>query len=163
MEMLQTYKDETKDGLRLKDGKDNLPKEFTGDKLKFRGWSHQVFVWAASIYPGHGKKLLEDATKMETEFDEEEDLDDITHIHGLEFSKALYRMLSSTATEDAMKYVVAAGFERGLRAWQILSKWYDGRQAADKESAYQILTSQERAKSEDDLQKQFMLFEKMLK
>ncbi len=70
MEIFQNYKDEQKDGLRLKDGKDNTPKEFTGDKLKFRGWSHQVFVWAASIYPGHGKKLLEYATKMETEFDE---------------------------------------------------------------------------------------------
>ena len=74
IEMMSNVKDEHKDGLRHKDGKDNLPQEFTGDKQKFRGWSHEVLVWAAAIYPEHGKKLLEDATKLNTEFDEDEDL-----------------------------------------------------------------------------------------
>ena len=110
-----------------------------------------------------GKKLLDDATKMATEFDEDEDLDDITHVHGLEFSRALYRMLSKTAKDDAMKFVVSSGFERGLRAWQSLSKWFDAREAGDKEAAYATVTNQTRAKTEDELQKKFMQFEKLIK
>jgi hypothetical protein len=86
-----------KEGLRVKDGKDNIPSEFSGDRKKFRGWSHQRYVWAIAIYPESGRKLLEDASKLKTEFDEDEDLDDIAHPHGKEFSMKLYQVLSKTA------------------------------------------------------------------
>ncbi len=61
---------EKADGLNLKEGKDNQPGEFSGDRKKFRGWSHQMYVWAIAIYPGSGRKLLEDASTLKTEFDE---------------------------------------------------------------------------------------------
>ena len=153
----------TKDGLRIKDGKDNLPSDFMGDRKKFRGWSHQMYVWAIAIYPESGRKLLEDASKLKTEFDEDEDLDDILHPHGKKFSLKLYQVLSKTAKDDAMKYVASAGLGRGLRAWQSMAQWYDGREAGDKEAAYATVTNQTRAKTEDELQKKFMQFEKLIK
>jgi hypothetical protein len=154
---------EKKEGLNLKEGKDNTPGEFFGERKKFRGWSHQMYVWAIAIYPEGGKKLLEDASKLKTEFDEDEDIDDIALPHGKEFSMKLYQVLSKTAKEDAMKYVASAGLGRGLRAWQSLAQWYDGREAGDKEAAYSTVTNQTRAKSEEELQKKFMQFEKLIK
>jgi len=131
-----------KEGLRIKDGKDNLPCDFMGDRKKFRGWSHQMYVWAIAIYPESGRKLLEDASKLKTEFDEDEDLDDIAHPHAKEFSQKLYQVLSKTAKDEAMKYVASAGLGRGLRAWQSMAQWYDGREAGDKEAAYATVTNQ---------------------
>ncbi len=75
----------------------------------------------------------------------------------------MYQVLSKTAKEDAMKYVASAGLGRGLRAWQSMAQWYDGREAGDKEAAYATVTNQSRAKSEEELQKKFMQFEKLIK
>ena len=122
-----------------------------------------MYVWATAIYPEGGKKLLDDASKLKTEFDEDEDIDDIALPHGKEFSLKLYQVLSKTAKEDAMKYVASAGLGRGLRAWQSMAQWYDGREAGDKEAAYSTVTNQTRAKSEEELQKKFMQFEKLIK
>ncbi len=54
------------DGLDIEEGKDNQPGHFLGDRKNFRGWSHQLYVWAIAIFPGSGKKLLEDASKLKT-------------------------------------------------------------------------------------------------
>ncbi len=55
MEMIRKMEVEKKDGLNKKEGKDNLPDDFHGDRRKFRGFSHQVYVWAISIYPDGGQ------------------------------------------------------------------------------------------------------------
>ena len=149
--------------LEYKAAKDCAPAVFMGEKNRFRGWAHDVTVWAVTLYPGHGKKLLEDAAKLSTEYQEDEDLDDIIHPLGTEFSKALYRMLTTTAKDDAKKYVVSAGMEHGLRAWQNMSKWYDGREASDKSASYAAVTSQSQAKNEDELHKMFIEYEKKVK
>jgi len=149
--------------LQYKNAKDCIPKSFTGERNKFRAWAQDVMVWAVTLYPDHGKKLLDDAVKLTTDYDEDEDLDDLTHTLGKDFSKAMYRMLNSTAEGDAKKYVVAAGLERGMRAWQSLSKWYDAREARDKTSSYSAVTTQVMAKNEDELHKMFIDFEKKMK
>ncbi len=59
---LMAQSGEKKDGLKVKEGKDNLPSDFSGDRKKFRGWSHQMYVWAMAIYPESGRKLLENAS-----------------------------------------------------------------------------------------------------
>ena len=151
------------DKLQYKNAKDCIPKPFTGERNKFRAWAQDVMVWAVTLYPDHGKKMLDDAVKLTTDYDEEEDIDDLIHVHGKEFSKALYRMLNSTAEGDSKKYVVAAGMEKGMRAWQSISRWYDAREARDKTSSYQAVTTQTMAKNEDELHKMFIDFEKKMK
>ena len=151
------------DKLQYKPAKDCVPKTFSGERNKFRGWAQDVMVWAVTLYPEHGKKILDDAVKLNTDYDEDEDLDDLTHPLGVEFSKALYRMLNSNAEGDAKKYVVSAGLEHGLRAWQSLSKWYDGRDARDKTNSYSSVTNQSQAKNEDELHKMFIEFERKMK
>jgi hypothetical protein len=115
-----------------------------------------MYVWAIAIYPESGRKLFEDASKLKTEFDEDEDLDDIAHRHGKGFSLKLHQVLSKAAKDDAMKYVASAGLGRGLRAWQSMTQRYDGREAEDKEAAYATVTNQTR-------EKKFMQFEKLIK
>ena len=151
------------EGLMWKPAKDCVPKTFTGERAKFRTWAQDVMVWAVTLYPEHGKKLIDDAVKLATDYDEDEDLDDLTHTLGKDFSKALYRMLHSTTEGDAKKYVVAAGLEKGMRAWQSLSKWYDAREARDKTNSYSAVTTQVMAKNEDELHKMFVEFEKKMK
>ncbi len=48
---------EKKDGLKIKEGKDNTPGDFSSDREKFRGRSHQMYVWAIAIYPESGRNL----------------------------------------------------------------------------------------------------------
>jgi len=155
--------DDVDGGLKYKDARDCVPDDFHGDKKKFRLYSHQVYVWATTLYASGGQKLLDDATKLETEYSEEEDLDDVGFPHGEEFSRALYRILTKTVKDGAEKFVLAAGLGKGMRAWQSLSRWYDARQAGDQEAAYAAITTQERAKNEDDMQKKFIAFEKDIK
>ena len=151
------------EGLMWKPAKDCVPKTFNGERAKFRTWAQDVMVWAVTLYPEHGKKLIDDAVKLATDYDEDEDLDDLTHPLGKDFSKAMYRMLHSTTEGDAKKYVVAAGLERGMRAWQSLSRWYDAREARDKTNSYSSVTTQVMAKNEDELHKMFVEFEKKMK
>jgi len=151
------------EGLMWKPAKDCVPKMFTGERAKFRTWAQDVMVWAVTLYPDHGKKLIDDAVKLTTDYDEDEDLDDLTHPLGKDFSKALYRMLHSMTEGDAKKYVVAAGLEKGMKAWQSLSKWYDAREARDKTNSYSAVTTQVMAKNEDELHKMFVEFEKKMK
>jgi hypothetical protein len=151
------------DKLKYKDARDCTPDEFNGDRKDFRGYAHSVYVWATALYPSGGQKLLEDAATLSSEYDEEEDLDDVMHKHGLTFSRCLYRILSKTAKKSSRKFVIAAGMGKGLRAWQSLSKWFDAREAGDKEAAYSAITTQERAKSEEELQEKFIAYEKAIK
>ncbi len=60
-------KDDNVDGLKYKDSMEKLPDAFLGEIGKFRGWSHEVYLWAAAIYAEGGKKLLDDAAKFVTE------------------------------------------------------------------------------------------------
>ncbi len=48
-----------------------------GERSKFRLWAGDVTVWAAALFPEGGRKLLEDAAKCKTDFDDSEDIDDI--------------------------------------------------------------------------------------
>ena len=160
---MMTKEDSKTDKLQYKPAKDCVPKTFLGERNKFRGWAQDVMVWAVTLYPDHGKKILDDAVKLNTDYDEDEDLDDLTHPLGADFSKALYRMLNSTAEGDAKKYVVSAGLEHGLRAWQSLSKWYDGRDARDKTNSYSSVTNQTQAKNEEELHKMFIEYERKMK
>ena len=53
--------------------------------------------------------------------------------------------------------------EKGLRAWQSMSKWYDARESRDKTSSYAAVTAQTMAKNEDELHRMFIDFEKKMK
>jgi len=148
--------------LCFKDAKDWIPKEYQGERSKFRMWAQDVMVWATALYPDGARKLINDAVKCKDEFDED-DIDDITYPLGVEFSKVMYRTLNKYALGHARKYVVSAGHEKGLKAWQSMSKWYDSRETSDKQVAYATVMDQTTAKNEDELHSMFLEFEKKLR
>jgi len=161
-DILGTEKEKDK-GLRYKEAKECIPQPFDGSRKTFLNYAHQVKVWSRALMPTGGEKLLETATKLETEFEDDEDIDDITYPHAKDFNEKLYQMMSTTTSGDAIKYVMAAGVGHGLRAWQSVSKWYDARDAGDKEAKYSVIMNQDRAQSEEDLHNRFVTFEKKVK
>ena len=159
---VEQFYDGSERKLNHKEARDCTPGIFQGDRQKFNVWAHQVKVWASALM--HDGEVLLDQVAQAEEFDDNEnDIDEASYQYCREFSAKLYRLLTKHTEGEAAKYVRTAGLSKGLKAWHNLAKWYDARDAGDKEANYAQIIMQDRANNEHDFSSKFLAYEKLLK